>query len=168
MFLSLYQPVTKKQIQFFLFRFWTTKKKKSKEIWFHFYIAKAIFSPNNFKNYGESNRAARSSCNQRFVSSIGNIEKALWVFNYLGRSGLIWAVTNYSPNWHQFFIERPMTIFKSILKKLPKSEEVGLPPFFFGFNQLQCIILFVCCNDFFCCLGFIAGDEYPKIAEGKI
>ena len=26
-------------------------------------------------------------CNQRFVSSIGKIEKAVWVFNCLGRSG---------------------------------------------------------------------------------
>ena len=28
--------------------------------------------------------------NQRFVSSIGNIEKAVWVFNCLGRPGRFW------------------------------------------------------------------------------
>ena len=46
--------------------------------------------------------------NQRFVSSIGNIEKAIWVFNYLGWPGLFWAVLKkigpiMSNFWGRFF-----------------------------------------------------------------
>ena len=47
----------------------------------------------------------------------------------IGQVGLNWAVRNYSPNWHQFSHERPMTILKSIFKKWLKSEKVGLPCF---------------------------------------
>ena len=41
-------------------------------------------------------------------------------------SGQIWAD---SPNWHQFFHVRLMTIYWLIFKKLPKSEKAGLPCF---------------------------------------
>ena len=44
--------------------------------------------------------------------------------------GLVWAVrNNHSPNWHQFYHERPMTIFRLIFKKLPKLKK-SLAPLF--------------------------------------
>ena len=36
-------------------------------------------------------------------------------------------IRNSSPNGHQFYHERPMTIFNLIFKKLPKSKQVWLP-----------------------------------------
>ena len=41
----------------------------------------------------------------------------------------ILSVRNYSPNCHQFRHVRHKTVFKLILKKLPKLENVGLPCF---------------------------------------
>ena len=51
--------------------------------------------------------------------------------------------------------------------------------FFYGFDPLNLIILFICLYDFSCCLGFGDGEEYPfeqdhgtqtngAVAEGKI
>ena len=61
---------------------------------------------------------------QRFVSSIGNIEKALWIFNCLGRSGWFLAVRNDS--WQPFFHIRPTTFLKFILKKkYPNQKKLG-------------------------------------------
>ena len=43
--------------------------------------------------------------------------------------GLMLAAIYYSPNWQQFVHIRPMTIIKSIFKKILKSKKVGLPRF---------------------------------------
>ena len=64
---------------------------------------------------------------QRFVSSIGNIEKAMWVFNCLGRLGWFgqyWLVLHTDSNFlskGQFFI--------SIFNNIPKLENVEVIPF---------------------------------------
>ena len=50
-------------------------------------------------------------------------------FQLSGQIRLIWAVRNYSPQWHQFSHERSITIYKLIFKKLHKSEKAGLPRF---------------------------------------
>ena len=47
-------------------------------------------------------------------------------FQLSGQIGLVWAVRNHPPNWRQLYHERPMTIFKVIFKKLPKSKKVWL------------------------------------------
>ena len=76
----------------------------------------------------------KSNCRTILVQSraeicIGNIKKSYVSFQLSGQIGLVWAVRNHSPNWHQFYHERPVTIFKLILKKLPKSKKVWLPHF---------------------------------------
>ena len=68
-------------------------------------------------------------CTEKICIKYSKHWKGYVSFQLSGQIGLIWAVRNYSPNWHQFFHERPMTIFKLIFKKLPKSEKVGLPQF---------------------------------------
>ena len=40
-------------------------------------------------------------------------------FQLFGQIGLIWAVRNYSPNWHQFYHARPKTILNWHSKNCP-------------------------------------------------
>ena len=66
---------------------------------------------------------------QRFVSSIRIIEKAItWVFSYLGRSGWFGQSEIILQTDNNFPAPRHMTILVT-LKKLLKSEKVGLPCF---------------------------------------
>ena len=85
-------------------------------------------------------------------------------FQLSGQIRLIWAVKNHSPNWHQFFHERPMTVFKVILKKFTKSEKVGLPRFQ---TKKGMLALFNDWSDnfemFFWCLRFPPKNERKQV-----
>ena len=51
-------------------------------------------------------------------------------FQLSGQIGLAWqSEIIHKWYWHKLYHKRPMTIFKLIFKKLPKSEKVGLPRF---------------------------------------
>ena len=55
------------------------------------------------------------SCYQRFVPSIGNVEKTIWVFNYFGRPGLFGGTENFfnfSKVFFYVFMGRTSTKFK--------------------------------------------------------
>ena len=50
-------------------------------------------------------------------------------FQLSGQIGLILAVRIFCPNWQQFPNVNHIQVFKSIFKKIPKSEKFGLPGF---------------------------------------